>query len=81
MLAIIIVGAGLLGAGTLLDLAVALGVGMAAGTYSSIFIATPFLDAADNGGESAHSRPGSPHDAPRRRARVGVPRPRSKVMP
>ncbi|MGA0268623.1 MAG: protein translocase subunit SecF, partial [Candidatus Nanopelagicales bacterium] len=34
VLAIIIVGAGLLGAGTLLDLAVALAVGMAAGTYS-----------------------------------------------
>lgn len=43
VLAIIVVGAGLLGAGTLLDLAVALGVGMAAGAYSSIFIATPFL--------------------------------------
>lgn len=43
VLAIIVVGAGLLGAGTLLDLAVALAVGMAAGTYSSIFIATPFL--------------------------------------
>lgn len=43
VVAIIVVGAGLLGAGTLLDLAVALGVGMAAGTYSSIFIATPFL--------------------------------------
>ncbi len=43
VLAIIIVGAGLLGAGTLLDLAVALFVGMAAGAYSSIFIATPFL--------------------------------------
>ncbi len=43
VLAIIIVGAGLLGAGTLLDLAVALAVGMAAGAYSSIFIATPFL--------------------------------------
>lgn len=43
VLAIIIVGAGLLGAGTLLDLAVALAVGMAAGTYSSICIATPFL--------------------------------------
>ncbi len=41
--AIIVVGAGLLGAGTLLDLAVALFVGMAAGAYSSIFIATPFL--------------------------------------
>ncbi len=43
VLSIIIVGAGLLGAGTLLDLAVALFVGMAAGAYSSIFIATPFL--------------------------------------
>jgi preprotein translocase subunit SecF len=43
VLAVIIVGAGLLGAGTLLDLAVALAVGMAAGTYSSIFIATPLL--------------------------------------
>jgi preprotein translocase subunit SecF len=43
VLAIIIVGAGFLGAGTLLDLAVALAVGMAAGAYSSIFIATPFL--------------------------------------
>lgn len=43
VLAIIVVGAGFLGAGTLLDLAVALFIGMAAGTYSSIFIATPFL--------------------------------------
>jgi preprotein translocase subunit SecF len=41
--AILFVGAGLLGAGTLKDLALALFVGMAAGTYSSIFIATPFL--------------------------------------
>lgn len=43
VLATIVVGAGLLGAGTLLDLTVALLVGMAAGTYSSIAIATPFL--------------------------------------
>ena len=43
VVSIIVVGAGLLGAGTLLDLAVALAVGMAAGAYSSIFIATPFL--------------------------------------
>jgi preprotein translocase subunit SecF len=41
--AIIIVGVGLLGAGTLLDLALVLAIGMAAGTYSSIFIATPLL--------------------------------------
>ncbi len=41
--AILFVGAGVLGAGTLKDLALALFVGMAAGTYSSIFIATPSL--------------------------------------
>ena len=40
---ILFVGAGVLGAGTLKDLSLALFVGMAAGTYSSIFIATPFL--------------------------------------
>jgi preprotein translocase subunit SecF len=43
VLAIIVIGAGILGAGTLLDLAVALAIGMAAGTFSSIFIATPVL--------------------------------------
>ena len=43
VLAIIVVGAGFLGAGTLLDLAVVLFIGMAAGTYSSIFVATPLL--------------------------------------
>jgi preprotein translocase subunit SecF len=41
--AILFVGAGILGAGTLKDLSLALFVGIAAGTYSSIFIATPFL--------------------------------------
>lgn len=41
--AILFVGAGLLGAGTLKDLALALFIGTAAGTYSSIFVATPFL--------------------------------------
>ena len=41
--AILFVGAGLLGAGTLKDLALALFVGIAAGTYSSIFVATPLL--------------------------------------
>ena len=43
IVAIIVIGAGLLGASTLLDLAVVLGIGMAAGTYSSIFIAPPLL--------------------------------------
>lgn len=41
--AILFVGAGLLGAGTLKDLSLALFIGTAAGTYSSIFVATPFL--------------------------------------
>ncbi|HET8599642.1 MAG TPA: protein translocase subunit SecF [Segeticoccus sp.] len=40
---ILVVGFTLLGAGTLLDLSLALFVGIAAGTYSSIFIATPLL--------------------------------------
>ena len=39
--AILVVGVGFLGAGTLKDLALALFIGTAAGTYSSIFIATP----------------------------------------
>lgn len=40
---ILAIGVGLLGAGTLKDLALALFVGTLAGTYSSIFVATPFL--------------------------------------
>jgi preprotein translocase subunit SecF len=40
---ILFIGAFLLGAGTLKDLSLALFVGLAAGTYSSIFIATPLL--------------------------------------
>jgi preprotein translocase subunit SecF len=39
------VGAGLLGAGTLKDLSLALFIGLATGAYSSIFIATPLLAA------------------------------------
>jgi preprotein translocase subunit SecF len=41
--AILFVGAGLLGAGTLKDLSLALFIGLIAGTYSSIFIAAPIL--------------------------------------
>jgi preprotein translocase subunit SecF len=41
--AILIVGVGILQAGTLKDLALALFVGIAAGTYSSICIATPIV--------------------------------------
>jgi preprotein translocase subunit SecF len=42
---ILFIGAGLLGAGTLKDLALVLFVGMLSGAYSSIFIATPVLAA------------------------------------
>ena len=41
--ALLIIGAGLLGAHTLKDLALALLVGILVGTYSSIFVATPVL--------------------------------------
>lgn len=41
--ALLIAGAAILGTGPLKDLALALFVGMLAGTYSSIFIATPFV--------------------------------------
>lgn len=40
---LLFVGAGLLGAGTLEDLALAQFVGLASGAYSSIFVATPLL--------------------------------------
>ncbi|MCL2586163.1 MAG: protein translocase subunit SecF [Streptosporangiales bacterium] len=41
--AILFIGGGLLGAGTLNDLSLVLFVGMLSGTYSSLFIATPVL--------------------------------------
>jgi preprotein translocase subunit SecF len=40
---LLFVGAGLLGVGTLKDLALVLFIGLAAGTYSSIFLATPIV--------------------------------------
>jgi preprotein translocase subunit SecF len=40
---LLFIGAGLLGAGTLKDLGLVLFVGMAAGAYSSIFLATPVV--------------------------------------
>ena len=48
--AILFAGIVLLGAGPLKDLALALFVGMAVGAYSSIFIATPILGAAQGAG-------------------------------
>ena len=41
--AILVIGSGLLGAGTLKDLALSLFIGMIAGTYSSIFVAAPIV--------------------------------------
>ena len=49
--AILFLGSYLLGAGTLKDIALALFVGMAVGTYSSIFVATP-LEVALRGNEA-----------------------------
>ena len=43
---ILFVGAGLLGAGTLKDLSLALFIGLAIGTYSSLFIAPPSFEQA-----------------------------------
>jgi preprotein translocase subunit SecF len=40
---LLIIGAGVLGVGTLKDLALVLFVGLAAGTYSSVFLATPIV--------------------------------------
>jgi preprotein translocase subunit SecF len=40
---LLVIGAGLLGAGSLKDLALALMIGLASGAYSSIFIATPLV--------------------------------------
>lgn len=43
VLGLLLIGAGLLGAGTLKDLALVMSVGIATGTFSSIFLATPVL--------------------------------------
>ncbi len=72
--AILVVGAGLLGAGTLKDLALALFVGMAAGTYSSIFIATPVAVPAEGAAAGDEGARG-----PRRAARAPAATPRHAV--
>jgi preprotein translocase subunit SecF len=43
VIGLLVIGSGLLGAGSLKDLAFALFIGLAAGAYSSIFIASPLL--------------------------------------
>jgi preprotein translocase subunit SecF len=69
---ILFVGAGLLGAGTLKDLSLALFVGLATGTYSSIFVATPIL-------ASLHEREPAMQALARRVAAKGNPNNRANV--
>ena len=82
---ILVIGVVFLGAGTLLDLALALFVGIAVGTYSSIFIATPLLVApapARARGQSSSTRRRAPlPGAPRRRRRRRRRRDRCRTPP
>lgn len=55
VLAIIIVGAGFLGAGTLLDLAVALAVGMVVGAYSSLALGAPIFVMLQDAAQTSYS--------------------------
>ena len=69
--AMLFVGVGLLGAGTLKDLALALFVGIAAGAYSSIFIATPLL------ADLKEREPADTRRCAKRVARQAAPAPRA----
>jgi preprotein translocase subunit SecF len=61
---ILFIGSVLLGAGTLRDIAIALFVGMIAGTYSSVFIAAPlYVHLREN--EPEHQKQGTKVKAPR----------------
>ena len=88
---LLFVGAGLLGVGTLKDLALVLFVGLAAGAYSSIFLATPIVadlqGAGAGAGGAAPAGPGpalgrGPHRRRSRRpAGAGRQRPPGRVVP
>ena len=73
---ILIVGSLLLGAGTLTDFALALFVGIAAGTYSSIFIASPLVAAMRL---KAPPKPKPPVERPTAATQPGVPTGKSSV--
>ena len=74
--AILYVGAVQLGSGSLKDLALALFVGMAAGAYSSIFIATPLLVHLKSRGRTSSAGREARRRPPRgRRARRSLRRP------
>ena len=68
---LLFVGSYMLGAATLREFALALFIGVAAGTYSSIFVATPLLDGVEGtgAGVAADAAPGRPPDRRRRRHR------------
>ena len=69
---LLFVGAGLLGVGTLKDLALVLFVGLAAGAYSSIFLATPIVaDLKEREPEVHGAAPAGAWPAARRRPGTG----------
>ncbi len=77
VVALLIVGVSVVGTGPLKDLALALFVGMAAGTYSSIFIATPLasqLKEREPDVQLAHQAGHGPPPAPGRNRRDRPPR-------
>ena len=77
---LLFVGAGLLGVGTLKDLALVLFVGLAAGTYSSIFLATPIVaDLKEREPEQIALRRGCWPAGRPRPARPGPPSPAGPV--
>ncbi|MCO7218681.1 protein translocase subunit SecF, partial [Klenkia sp. PcliD-1-E] len=76
VLGLLVIGVGLLGVGTLQDLALVLTVGLAAGTYSSIFLATPVLadlKAREPGVQALAKRVQARRAADARAARTGAP--------
>ena len=82
--AILVVGFTLLGPGTLLDLSLALFVGIAVGAYSSIFIATPLLvdlrrRAGGQGARQGGAALPGPRGGPRRGDRSGDGSPRRRA--
>ena len=58
VLGLLVIGAGLLGAGSLDDLSLALFIGLASGAYSSIFIATPLRSATSRSASRAYQQLG-----------------------
>ena len=66
VLSLLVVGVELLGAVALEDFALALLIGLLAGSYSSIFVATPILAVLKERGRSGTAAPGPPAGRRRR---------------